>query len=174
MNLMELQPLSEDKHFVHVSQANPDLYHTQPAEVAFCYACNPIKWWGNYDEQAEIFKNYNYVIGIDMYLNESSYFYDVILPECCYLERSEPLPHAANNHRMIGGMGNPWTIAVWQKVVEPRDGAPSSWELFSELADRAGKNAEFIGLLNKFSALRKSTLFPWIRSSRSRPSPIRC
>ena len=109
-----------------------------------------------------------------MCIRDRSYFYDVILPECCYLERSEPLPHAANNHRMIGGMGNPWTIAVWQKVVEPRDGAPSSWELFSELADRAGKNAEFIGLLNKFSALRKSTLFPWIRSSRSRPSPIRC
>lgn len=160
MNLMELQPLSEDKHFVHVSQANPDLYHTQPAEVAFCYACNPIKWWGNYDEQAEIFKNYNYVIGIDMYLNESSYFYDVILPECCYLERSEPLPHAANNHRMIGGMGNPWTIAVWQKVVEPRDGAPSSWELFSELADRAGKNAEFIGLLNKFFRVKEEYAVP--------------
>ena len=95
-----------------------------------------------------------------MYLNESSYFYDVILPECCYLERSEPLPHAANNHRMIGGMGNPWTIAVWQKVVEPRDGAPSSWELFSELADRAGKNAEFIGLLNKFFRVKEEYAVP--------------
>ena len=64
------------------------------------------------------------------------------------------------SHRMIGGMGNPWTIAVWQKVVEPRDGAPSSWELFSELADRAGKNAEFIGLLNKFFRVKEEYAVP--------------
>lgn len=85
------------------------MYHTQPAEVAFCYACNPIKWWGNYDEQAEIFKNYNYVIGIDMYLNESSYFYDVILPECCYLERSEPFAPCGEQPPHDRGYGHPWT-----------------------------------------------------------------
>ena len=148
MGMMELQPMSDDNHFEHIAQAHPDLYRTQAAEVALCYACNPIKWWGNYDEQAEIFKNYEYVVGIDMFLNESSYFYDVILPECCYLERTEPLPHAAGNHRVIGGLENPWTVPVWQKVVEPKDGAPSSWQLFAELASRAGKNAEFIATLN--------------------------
>ena len=160
MGMMEIQPLSEDNHFEHVAQAHPDLYHTQAAEVAFCYACNPIKWWGNYDEQAEIFKNYTYVIGIDMYLNESSYFYDVILPECHYLERTEPLPHAANNHRVIGGMDNPWTVPVWQKVVEPRDGAPSSWELFGELASRADKNAEFISTLNMMFRVKEEYSVP--------------
>ena len=72
----------------------------------------------------------------------------MILPECCYLERTEPLPHAAGNHRVIGGLEKPWTVPVWQKVVEPKDGAPSSWQLFAELASRAGKNAEFIATLN--------------------------
>lgn len=148
MGMMEIQPMSEDNHFEHVAQAHPELYHTQAAEVAFCYACNPIKWWGNYDEQAEVFKNYKYVIGVDIFLNESSYFYDVILPECCYLERLEPLPHFALNHRVIGGMDNPWAVTAWQKVVEPKDGAPSSFELFAELAHRAGKDAEFIATLN--------------------------
>lgn len=51
-----------------------------------------------------MFKRYRYVIGADIFLNESSYFYDVILPECDYLERSEPLPHFALNHRVIGGI----------------------------------------------------------------------
>ncbi len=160
MGMMEIQPISEDNHFEHVAQAHPELYHTQAAEVAFCYACNPIKWWGNYDEQAEIFKNYTYVVGIDMFLNESSYFYDVILPECCYLERTEPLPHASGNHRVIGGLHNPWTVPVWQKVVEPRDGAPSSWELFSELANRAGKNAEFIATLNMMFRVKEEYAVP--------------
>lgn len=148
MGMMEIQPISEDNHFEHVAQAHPELYHTQAAEVAFCYACNPLKWWGNYDEQAEIFKSYKYVIGIDIFLNESSYFYDIILPEACYLERCEPLPHFALNHRVIGDLDIPWAVTAWQKVVEPKDGIPSSFELFAELAHRAGKDAEFIGTLN--------------------------
>ena len=121
MGMLELQPMSEDNHFEHVAQAHPDLT-TQAAEVAFCYACNPIKWWGNYDEQAEIFKSYKYVIGVDIFLNESSYFYDVILPECCYLERLEPLPHFALNHRVIGGLDNPWAVTAWQRLSSRRTG----------------------------------------------------
>ncbi len=72
----------------------------------------------------------------------------MILPECCYLERLEPLPHFALNHRVIGGLDNPWAVTAWQKVVEPKDGAPSSFQLFAELAHRAGKDAEFIATLN--------------------------
>ncbi len=45
MGMLELQPMSEDNHFEHVAQAHPDPFTTQAAEVAFCYACNPIKWW---------------------------------------------------------------------------------------------------------------------------------
>lgn len=160
MGLMEIQPLSEDNHFEHICQAHPDLYHTQAAEVAFCYACNPIKWWGNYDEQAEIFKSYKYVIGVDIFLNESSYFYDLILPEANYLERCEPLPHFALNHRVIGGMDNPWAVTAWQKVVEPKDDAPSSFELFAELAHRAGKDAEFIGTLNMMYRVKEEYSVP--------------
>lgn len=148
MGMLELQPLSEDNHFEHIAQAHPELYNTQPAEVAFTYACNPLKWWGNFDEQAEVFKSYKYVVGIDLFLNESSYFFDVVLPEASYLERSEPLPHFMLNHRVIGGMDNPWAIGVWQKVVEPKDDVPSSFGIFGELANRAGKNAEFIQTLN--------------------------
>lgn len=161
MSMMELQPLGEDGHFYHIAQSNPEMYHTEPAKVMFTYSCNPIKWWGNFDEQAEVFKNYEYVIGIDLFLNDSSYFYDLILPEASYLERTEPLPHFFLNHRVIGSVNIPWAITSWQKVVEPKDDAPSSFEIFAELADRTGKNAELIGILNMFYRVKEEYSLPY-------------
>lgn len=81
MSMLALQPLGEDAHFFNVAQADPEKYHTLPANTMFAYGCNPLKWWGNHDEQAKILSNYDYIVGMDLYLNESSYFYDLILPE---------------------------------------------------------------------------------------------
>lgn len=148
--MQELMPFSMDPHFAFIAQANPELYHTenQKPEVMFVYGTNPIKWWGNFEEQAKIYQGYKYVIGCDIYLNESSYFYDLILPEACYLERYEVLPLHFLNHRNIGGMSNPWPVTIWQPVVPAKDGALSSLELFATLADRNGKNAELNGFMN--------------------------
>lgn len=161
MSMLALQPLGEDAHFFNVAQADPEKYHTLPANTMFAYGCNPLKWWGNHDEQAKILSNYDYIVGMDLYLNESSYFYDLILPEASYLERTEPLPHFFLNHRVIGGLDIPWAIGVWQKVVEPKDGAPSSFEMFGELAYRAGKNAEFIGLMNMVYRVKEEYSIPF-------------
>lgn len=120
MGMMEIQPLSEDNHFEHVAQAHPDLYHTQAAEVAFCYACNPIKWWGQL-RRASRDLNELYLCHRHRYVSERivvllrRYPAGVPLPGTYRTS-----PHAANNHRVIGGMDNPWTVPVWQKVVEPR------------------------------------------------------
>ncbi len=161
MSMLALQPLGEDAHFFNVAQADPEIYGTTPAKVMFAYGCNPIKWWGNHDEQAEVLMNYEYVIGMDLFLNESSYFYDLIVPEACYLERTEPLPHFFLNHRVIGGLDIPWTLGVWQKVVEPKDNIPSSFQLFAELADRAGKNEAYIGLLNTVYRVKEEYSIPY-------------
>lgn len=148
--LQELMPFSMDPHFTFLTQAHPEMYHREQErpEVMFVYGTNPIKWWGNFDEQAEIYKSYKYVIGCDIYLNESSYFYDLVLPEACYLERREALSLHFLNHRNIGGVSQPWPVTAWQPVVEPKDGVLSSLHIFAELADRNGKNAEFISVMN--------------------------
>lgn len=148
MSMLELQPLGMDGHFAHVAQAHPELYHTEPAEVMVVFGSNPIKFWCNHDEQAEVYKNYKYVIGIDLFLNESSYFYDLFLPEATYLERYEVLPNYFLNHVTIGGVGVPWAINVHQPVVPAKDDCPSALQIYAELADRMGKNESLITSLN--------------------------
>ena len=147
MGMMELQPMSDDNHFEHIAQAHPDLYRTQAAEVALCYACNPIKWWGNYDEQAEIFKNYEYVVGIDMFLNESSYFYDVICPNAAIW--SAPSRCRMQQATIVSS-------AVW-KIRGPfpcgrRSSSRRTARLpagsCSQIGKSRRKNAEFIATLN--------------------------
>lgn len=122
--LLELQPLSEDGHFVHMAMADPDLYHTKRPRNLFWYACNPIKWWANVEEQVKVYQDMDFIAGVDIYLNDMSYFSDIMLPEACYLERYDVLPQFYMNHRMIGSLDTPWTLAMWQPVVEPKDGRP--------------------------------------------------
>lgn len=150
MALQQLMPFSMDPHFAFITQKYPEEYGMQDhkPEVMIVIGANPIKWWGNFDEQAEIFKKYRYVIGFDIYLNESSYLFDLIVPEACYLERMTPLPQHFLNHRTIGGMDMPWPVTINQPVVEAKDGAPSMLEFFAELADRKGQNAALVATMN--------------------------
>ena len=145
MGMLDLQPLSEDNHFMHMSMANPDLYHFdyKPKNL-FWYACNPIKWWANVEEQVETYRQMDFIAGVDIYLNDMSYFSDIMLPEACYLERYDVLPQFYMNHRMTGSVDTPWTLAAWQPVVPAKDGAPGFIEIYAEIADRAGANEYFI------------------------------
>lgn len=158
--LLELQPLSEDGHFVHMAMADPDLYHTTRPRNLFWYACNPIKWWANVEEQVKVYQDMDFIVGVDIYLNDMSYFSDIMLPEACYLERYDVLPQFYMNHRMIGSLDTPWTRAMWQPVVEPKDGAPGFMEIYAEIADRAGANEFFIPAVCGLYRVKEEYMFP--------------
>ena len=158
--LLELQPLSEDGHFVHMAMADPDLYHTTRPRNLFWYACNPIKWWANVEEQVKVYQDMDFIVGVDIYLNDMSYFSDIMLPEACYLERYDVLPQFYMNHRMIGSLDTPWTLAMWQPVVEPKDGAPGFMEIYAEIADRAGANEFLIPAVCGLYRVKEEYMFP--------------
>lgn len=162
MALAQLQPLSEDGHFVHVAQADPDRYHTTPLRGFFWYGCNPLKWWGSVDEQIEVFSKMDYIVGCDISLNEMSYYSDIMIPEACYLERYDALPQWWLNHRQPGGLNVPWTVEFWQPVVPAKDGAPGYMDIWGELVWRAGEqsNAAFIGALNGMFRLKEEYALP--------------
>ncbi len=147
MGMMEIQPMSDDNHFEHIAQAHPDLYHTQAAEVAHLLCVQSHQVVGQLRRTGRNLQELRVRCGHRYFLNESSYFYDVILPECCYLERTEPLPHAAGNHRVIGdGKSVDRSRMAEGRRAEGR----RAFQLAAvrELANRAGKNAEFIETLN--------------------------
>ncbi len=139
-----------DTHFYHINQCRPDYYNNmfEPSKAMFVLACNPVKWWGNHDEMAEMYKGYDFVVGCDIYLNDSSYFYDVILPEACYLERYDVFPNLFLAHHTPGGIGIDWSIDICQPVVSAKDDCPTWLDHMAEFADRLGRNKEFIEALN--------------------------
>ncbi len=49
-----LQPARKTAAFLHMAMADPDLYHTTRPRNLFWYACNPIKWWANVEEQVKV------------------------------------------------------------------------------------------------------------------------
>ena len=160
-NMLDLQPMGEDAHFFNIAQTDPDMYHTQPLKVLIAYGCNPVKWWGNHDEQIEMLKDLDYIIGIDLYMNDSSYLYDLMLPDACYLERSEPMPHFFLNHRLPGAVDVPWAYPVWQKVVEPRNECKAFLDIVAELAERRGMTAPLIGVLNSVFRVKDEYSLPF-------------
>ena len=67
----ELQPLTMDQHFGYIAQVQPEVYGTEPSEVAFCMASNPLKNWCNHDYQAKVLESFDWIFGMDIYLNDS-------------------------------------------------------------------------------------------------------
>ena len=149
----ELQPLTMDQHFGYIAQVQPEVYGTEPSEVAFCMASNPLKNWCNHDYQAKVLESFDWIFGMDIYLNDSSYYYDLIIPEPCYLERYDPLPLSFNNHRVPGLPEVPYIVAGRMPIVEAKDNCPSALDTFGALAAKAGKTAEYSAALNDYYKL---------------------
>lgn len=149
----ELQPLTMDQHFGYIAQVQPEVYGTEPSEVAFCMASNPLKNWCNHDYQAKVLESFDWIFGMDIYLNDSSYYYDLIIPEPCYLERFDPLPLSFNNHRVPGLPEVPYIVAGRMPIVEAKGNCPSALDTFGALAAKAGKTAEYSAALNDYYKL---------------------
>lgn len=150
LGLFSLQPLNEggDAHFIFPVQLNPDRFKQSRGELLFVYGCNPAKNWGNHDEMANFLLSFKYIISCDLYLNDSSYFADLYMPEAQYLERLDSLPNSNFSHHTPGDLKTPWALTIRQPVVEPKDGCPDGMEMFIELADRLGKTANLNGAWN--------------------------
>ncbi|NHM13224.1 molybdopterin-dependent oxidoreductase [Xiamenia xianingshaonis] len=148
--LEALYPISIDQHFGYISQVDPTVYNTEQCEMAFCMASNVIKDWCNNDYQARLMETFKWIFGMDIYLNESSYYYDLIIPEPCYLERYDPLPLSFNNHRVPGSLEVPFMVTSRQPIVEARDNCPSALDSFGAMAEMAGRTKEFAAAMNEY------------------------
>lgn len=151
--LEELTPLSIDQHFAYLAQVDPSMYNTKPSEVAFFMASNPLKNWCDHEYQATVLKSFDWIFAMDIYLNDSSYFCDLIIPEPCYLERFDPPPLSWNNHRVPGVQEVPFTVAARQAVVPARDDCPSALDSFGAMAEKAGRTADLAGAYNQYYEL---------------------
>lgn len=154
MQLYSLQPFNKgDAHFDYIVQMDPERYKQNKCKVLFCYAGNPGKNWGDYDQMGQWLNSFEYMISCDIYLNDSSYFADLILPEACYLERMDAPPNGWFNHHTIGNLFTPWALTMRQPVVPSQDNLPGGMDIFIEIAYRCGVLPKYLGTIQKIFGL---------------------
>ncbi len=82
----------------------------------------------------EAFKKLDLLVSVDVYMSDTGAYADVILPECTYLERTDPVMEAS---------GLAPKIRLRQQVVPPQGDARPSWRIYKELAEATGLGAYF-------------------------------
>src|SRR3990170_5910309 len=74
----------------------------------------------------EAFGKMDFIAVVDIIMNDSSWYADVVLPEASYLERYDPL-------HVVGGK-----IFLRQPVIEPQGEARSALWIYKQLGERLG------------------------------------
>ncbi|HEY62545.1 MAG TPA: molybdopterin-dependent oxidoreductase [Anaerolineae bacterium] len=87
---------------------------------------NPIQALPDRTKTLEAFAKMNFITVIDISLNDSAWFADVVLPEASYLERYDPLYVADGK------------IFIRQPVIEPQGDAKSALWIYKQLGERLG------------------------------------
>lgn len=87
---------------------------------------NPIQSIPDRKKTLQAFAKMDFIATVDVIMNDSSWFADVVLPEASYLERYDPL-------MPIGGRG-----FIRQPVIEPQGEAKSALWIFKHLGERLG------------------------------------
>jgi molybdopterin-containing oxidoreductase family molybdopterin binding subunit len=104
---------------------------------------------------AQVLKSYEFSVGVDIYLNDSSYFFDLVIPEGNYLERYDPMPNtAAINHHTPCAAGVDWAVGIRQPVIPLDDGRSELLSIFGELAKRAGTYEYYVGMMNALYSVK--------------------
>lgn len=87
---------------------------------------NPVNSLPERRKTIEAFNKLDFIVTIDIAMNDTAWFSDVVLPEATYLERYDPLA-------VVDG-----TLFIRQPVVEPMyESKPGLW-IFKELGNRLG------------------------------------
>ncbi len=96
----------------------------------FCYKHNPMMNMPNTAKTAEMLKKMELVVCIDTMPSDTVMYADVVLPECTYLERTDPV-------KTFGGVEP--SIAVRNKVVEPMYESKPVMEILRGLTNKISK-----------------------------------
>ncbi|MFN8373045.1 MAG: molybdopterin-dependent oxidoreductase [Anaerolineae bacterium] len=87
---------------------------------------NPMMSLPEQAKTIEAFQKLEFIVSMDIILNDSSWYADVILPEATYLERYDPLSTIGNR------------VFIRQPVIEPLGEARSALWIYRELGQRLG------------------------------------
>ena len=115
-----------------VAWRNRFLENRMPYRVRgmFCYKHNPMMNMPNTKKTAEMLKKMELVVCIDTMPSDTVMYADVVLPECTYLERTDPV-------KTFGGVEP--SIAQRNKVIEPMFETKPVIEIMKGLTEKISK-----------------------------------
>ncbi len=87
---------------------------------------NPVQSLPDRTRTLEAMGKMDFIVSVDIFLNDTSWFADVVLPESSYLERYDPLSQVGNR------------VFIRQPVIEPQGDAKSALWIYKHLGERLG------------------------------------
>ena len=105
-----------------------------PLRAFLAHRFDPLAAVPDQPRMIEAFKKLDLLVSVDVYMSDTGAYADVILPECTYLERTDPVFEAS---------GLAPKIRLRQQAVPPQGDARPSWRIYKELAKAMGLEAYF-------------------------------
>ncbi|MAU08324.1 MAG: transcriptional initiation protein Tat [Anaerolineaceae bacterium] len=87
---------------------------------------NPVMSLPDRAKTLQAFEKMDFIATVDIFLNDTAWFSDVVLPETSYLERYDPLLPVGNR------------VFLRQPVIEPQGDAKSALWIYKQLGERLG------------------------------------
>jgi anaerobic selenocysteine-containing dehydrogenase len=139
LQMMEWFPLGMDAGHIAVDAVlNPERYHLDyRPEVLLTYHSNPVWNMPAQEKVRQAIASFDYVISIDVVVNETTEWADLILPDHTYLEST------------VAFMCEPPAVrglVLRQAVIEPLHDTRDATEILIDIADRCG----FLDVWNGF------------------------
>ncbi len=119
---------------LHLAYQAIDTGSPYPVKAYFVHRHNPLIALPDPEEQKRILNKLDLLVAVDVNYCETSWFADVILPESTYLERDSIL----NTDK-----GPKPGFSMRRKCIEPINDTKPGWQIYTELAARLGKDANF-------------------------------
>lgn len=105
-----------------------------PIKGWFVYRNNPLCTHPDSNRLIEAVKKLDLMVVCDVYMSDTAWYADVVLPESTYLERDEGFNDASGS--------NP-VYTLRQQVIEPLHDTKPHWQIFKELGEKIGLGAYF-------------------------------
>ena len=116
-------------------------------EVLFNFGANFLMSIGNKETVAAALARYRFVISIELFLNETSDFADIVLPDCDYLQSVDSRSSFPFIFAHPAGMGE-WCWTTRQPVLPPEGEQRPHADVLLEIAERAGFLPDMNAALN--------------------------
>jgi anaerobic selenocysteine-containing dehydrogenase len=152
LHLQDLLPTSLTSHLPILTIQDPAKFGIPyTPEVLINYGSNLVMSVGDPETTAKALERL-YVISFNLFLDETTAFSDVVLPDTCYLERLDPSPNTHIHHFPVG-LGE-WGWQIRQPVVPPLGQRRHFCEVLLEVAERIGMVDDVYSVMNHYYALK--------------------